>query len=476
MKRRTFVRSSFEAAAGLTLISRSPLMWAADTPVRQSATSAGATTALQKYTAAVQKLKALPTSDPRNWANQAKIHDSHCPHTNWYFLPWHRAYLFFFEKICQDVLGDTSFRLPYWNWSTGNSIPQPFLDHSSPLFDSTRAATKVPAEVVAQSVVTRIVSSNSLVDLFSGATSTSNQRQGSNQGLLESGPHNGVHANILGDMGNFMSPLDPVFWLHHCNIDRIWASWSKSQGHSAPTAPLWASHALAQFYDSTTKQQVSPKASLMVGGDWLAQYDAYEQPSAAPHFMPKPLQEHMLMAPVHKNAAAATARVRTLAGQSTASADLAVGVGTKIRVAVPGDLRSFTAGIAGPAATGTAQDKQAYVVIEDVPTPASPTTSLRVFLNCKSPSLQTALTDPTYVGTISFFGMGHGGMAEMKTTTFSLNISDVLLQVLDSAGYSPNAPVEVGLVAVDLSNPSRVSRQEIIRPGRIQIVALGAQP
>lgn len=474
MKRRTFVRSSLEAAAGLAVVSRASSLWAAGTPVRQSATSPSASSAVQRYASAVQKMKALPATDPRNWQNQAKIHDNFCPHTNWYFLPWHRAYLFFFEQICQDVLGDASFRLPYWNWSAGNSIPQPFLDRSSPLFDSTRTRTSVPPEVVAQGVITRIVSSNALIDLFSGATSTGDQRQGSNQGLLESGPHNGVHASILGDMGNFMSPLDPVFWLHHCNIDRIWASWSKGQGHTAPTAPLWANHVLTQFYDSSTKQQVKPKASLMAGGKWLVAYDSYEQSSAAPHVVPRAMQEHMMMTPPTKSAGRATARVRTLAGQSTASADVAVGVGTKIPVQITGDLRAFVGGIASPAALGVAQQKQAHLVIEDVPAPASPTTSLRVFINCKSPSLQTSLTDPTYVGTISFFGMGHGAMAEMKATTFSLNITDVLRRALESAGYVPNSPVEVGLVAVDLSNPGRVSQREVIRPGRIQIVALGS--
>ncbi len=26
-------------------------------------------------------------------------------------------------------------------------------------------------------------------------------------------------------MGNMTSPNDPVFWLHHCNIDRLWPLW-----------------------------------------------------------------------------------------------------------------------------------------------------------------------------------------------------------------------------------------------------------
>src|SRR5262245_36398145 len=56
---------------------------------------------IETYKAAVSAMKALPSSDPRNWTRQAQIHFDHCPHGNWYFLPWHRAYLFLFEQICR---------------------------------------------------------------------------------------------------------------------------------------------------------------------------------------------------------------------------------------------------------------------------------------------------------------------------------------------------------------------------------------
>ena len=45
---------------------------------------------IQTYAEAVTKMQALPASDPRNWANQALIHNNHCPHQNWWLLPWHR--------------------------------------------------------------------------------------------------------------------------------------------------------------------------------------------------------------------------------------------------------------------------------------------------------------------------------------------------------------------------------------------------
>ena len=43
-------------------------------------------------------------------------------------------------------------------------------------------------------------------------------------GMLEATPHNTVHNTIAGDMATMLSPRDPIFFLHHANIDRIWAS------------------------------------------------------------------------------------------------------------------------------------------------------------------------------------------------------------------------------------------------------------
>ena len=37
--------------------------------------------------------------------------------------------------------------------------------------------------------------------------------------------HNQVHVWIGGSMGPGTSPNDPIFFLHHCNVDRLWADW-----------------------------------------------------------------------------------------------------------------------------------------------------------------------------------------------------------------------------------------------------------
>jgi tyrosinase len=66
-------------------------------------------------------------------------------------------------------------------------------------------------------------------------------------GVLEGQPHNLVHNCVGGayntpPSGGFMqanlSPVDPLFFLHHANIDRLWDVWTrKQQGFNLPTFP-----------------------------------------------------------------------------------------------------------------------------------------------------------------------------------------------------------------------------------------------
>ena len=86
---------------------------------------------------AVAAMKALPQSDPRNWIRFADIHRNFCPHGNWYFLPWHRAYISSFERICRELSGKRDFALPYWNWTADRQFPAAFAAgdrNSNPLF------------------------------------------------------------------------------------------------------------------------------------------------------------------------------------------------------------------------------------------------------------------------------------------------------------------------------------------------------
>jgi tyrosinase len=83
---------------------------------------------LKSYAKAVRAMLALPPEDPRNWYRQAIIHTLDCPHGNWWFLPWHRGYLGWFEQICRELSGDPQFALPYWDWTAEQKVPDGMFD------------------------------------------------------------------------------------------------------------------------------------------------------------------------------------------------------------------------------------------------------------------------------------------------------------------------------------------------------------
>ena len=49
--------------------------------------------------------------------------------------------------------------------------------------------------------------------------------------------HNRVHVWVGGEMAPGTSPNDPVFWLNHCNVDRIWEGWMVARGRRTYLPP-----------------------------------------------------------------------------------------------------------------------------------------------------------------------------------------------------------------------------------------------
>src|SRR3569623_3760765 len=50
------------------------------------------------------------------------------------------------------------------------------------------------------------------------------------QGTLEATPHNNIHTHLGGYMPKGKSPMDPIFLMHHGNIDHIWWRWNCQGG------------------------------------------------------------------------------------------------------------------------------------------------------------------------------------------------------------------------------------------------------
>lgn len=164
--------------------------------------------------------------DPRDW--------DQCQHGSWFFLPWHRMFLFQLEQIIAVLTDEPDFALPYWDYKhpAGAVVPPAFRDPDSPLFDPTRQLQPLPQPPQ------QWARAGSFVRM-GGEKRTTPAHNGEGPGLLEQNPHNLVHAHIGGDLGAYQSPLDPLFWIHHCNIDRLWETWLGQPGRANPTDARW---------------------------------------------------------------------------------------------------------------------------------------------------------------------------------------------------------------------------------------------
>jgi tyrosinase len=265
--------SSILAYAGRSLLAQP----SSSTRVRFDAYSPEGKAMLRLYAAAVKKMKTLPEGHPHNWNFQwythwvrgteinnatkvAEIQRIYTSPSAWktlaeemwntcqghgpgmdpdLFLPWHRAYLHCFEDIVRNLSGEESFTLPYWNYSTTDEsrrgkIPPEFRQEGHADFGSLYVKDRNPG-VNAGRPIHKDQNGNDLPGdrLNTGALSQCTyQRQGALPGFcraLDGGLHGHVHV-LLGTRTNMgfvpTAANDPIFWLHHSNIDRLWASWN----------------------------------------------------------------------------------------------------------------------------------------------------------------------------------------------------------------------------------------------------------
>src|SRR5262249_40649796 len=87
---------------------------------------------LDSYKKGIREMLNRPPTDPRNWYRNAFIHVFDCPHQNWWFLAWHRAYIGWLEATIREFSGDAQFTLPYWDWTKTPRVPAALLGLDKP--------------------------------------------------------------------------------------------------------------------------------------------------------------------------------------------------------------------------------------------------------------------------------------------------------------------------------------------------------
>jgi len=367
------------------------------------------------YKNAVQQMKALPASNTSSWQYQMSIHLNSCIHHNWLWLPWHRVYLLYFERICRKVTGDATFALPYWNWNTHPAVPDPFWDTSSPLYDPNRCVTQTDqadSSYIGTSVLSSILAEPNF-ELFASSKPTSMSppflHDGANtQGLLEATPHNNIHefvgssATCEGDMGSFQSPLDPVFYTHHCMLDCMWTHWNVDLGNANTNDPDWMNYSITDFYDEngnpvTVAVGITPlfpllsyqyePCSLATGG---------QGQSTGRKLTGKQLEDFL-----KTGAPSKLEYVQRFELRQAITADSHKPATAAIKV----DSSAFTNAIQG------GSRNRIVLTVSEVEVPLKRDFYVRVFLNKPDASADTSIDDPHFAGSFGFFydekGMGH---------------------------------------------------------------------
>lgn len=179
------------------------------------------------------------------------------------FFPWHRVMLLAFENDL--VATDPSVTIPYWDWpdSASNPLTPGFLGGDGDPADSDKVKTGPFAHDGANAWTLKVKDDSGDPDFLQRSFGTdptamtlptssdastalnidhyeSYPWANSSSGLranVEISLHNLVHRWVAGTMGMMTSPNDPVFWLHHCNIDRLWAVWQRIHPGASPYQP-----------------------------------------------------------------------------------------------------------------------------------------------------------------------------------------------------------------------------------------------
>jgi tyrosinase len=250
------------------------------------------------YARGVAAMKKRPLSDPLGWRFYAAIHWfdddlwsgfnyyckgtdplpsqgdqtlywTQCWHGSWFFLPWHRGYLIAFEQVIRAEIvalgGPADWTLPYWNYfgSGQQGIPKAFASPKwpgkgvNPLYENYRYGPDggggdfvIPLNKPHYEISLHALKSPFFAGSpdggdqgFGGADRGVTDHGGGIHGNLEHIPHDFIHVLIGGTEtpGVMSDPrtagLDPIFYLHHANIDRLWEVWRRNLAtHTDPTS------------------------------------------------------------------------------------------------------------------------------------------------------------------------------------------------------------------------------------------------
>lgn len=168
--------------------------------------------------------------------------DAAPPNNNMQFFTWHRMYLKYYERTLRKASGDPNFTLPYWNYYDetgpgGNGIALPTLVRGTttgPMYDKFRT----PGLNTNTNAIDETWGSNEQAFDFTDFQNFSFTLEQQPHGQMHCGAGFGCQAPDMGIVP--VAGLDPVFYMHHANIDRLFQCWLVRKANGRPITLAWA--------------------------------------------------------------------------------------------------------------------------------------------------------------------------------------------------------------------------------------------
>ncbi|MBV8915457.1 MAG: tyrosinase family protein [Acetobacteraceae bacterium] len=423
-----------------------------------------------------------------------------CQHQSWYFLPWHRAYLLSFEDIVRaaiaELKGPPDWALPYWNYSSTTvphalDLPPAFTQANlpdgsrNPLHVQARFGRSVnadDADLNGRITETAFVGADGTAQLGFGGPRTPFSLSGTEEGLLEAQPHDLVHVDVGGRGGLMSSPvtaaLDPIFWLHHANIDRLWEVWRRrDEEDENPTEPAWLngpSDRAFAIFDANGSDRPSRPEDMIELAPLGYEYDDVSDPlpgvtrrnarllALAPQV--QAFAAHQLEAEPMPNA---------LKGEILGSNDKSLALGpepitTRVTLAAaPAStfMRSFTA--SSMRADTPGEPDRVFLRLENI-RGREDSAVFDVFV--KAPGQQGG--DGTKVGSISLFGLEQASRREGEHAGTGLTKTLEITRAMDALGADRVRPEALEVRIVPRSD---VRREDEITVGQVTIHRVSGQ-
>ena len=362
--------------------------------------------ALKRGVQEMKRRSQVNRNDPRGWIFQANIHGTsdgnpapswnQCRHASSHFLSWHRAYVYYFERILREASGDPALTLPYWDWTdpAAQALPAEFRDPQSPLFEPQRNMNQA-GSTLAPSIRSAALQALNLRSYF---PATGNpgfgtlNTQGTAKGRLEQPPHDGVHVLVGGDDGLMTDPRtaarDPIFWLHHCNVDRLWEVWlRKGGGRANPTTTQWLNETFNRLFDESGNSAAPLRVSqLQRTTDLGYTYDKLTDPPGAAAAVATGAD--VVTEPVKTDVAATVEKTKITAAPKS--------------VELSGDkVKEITKKAGVTSATG--DEKKVLLRLQGVSVDRPTGSIYEVYLNVPKPE-DAVSTSPHFVGVVTLFG------------------------------------------------------------------------